>query len=78
MSFLEDKMIKVVTVIVAIPALLFGLLLLALLLAWPLELAWNYVVPYLFGLKEVTLLQAFALSFVSSTLFKSSSTGSKA
>lgn len=46
----------------------------SLLMAIPFMYAWDYVMPYLFGLKELTLLQAFCLLFVSSSLIKSSLT----
>ena len=47
---------------------------LGLLLAWPLKWTWNYVIPYLFGLKEITWGQAWCLMWVASTLVKSTLT----
>lgn len=46
--------------------------LLSALLCIPLAWAWNGTMPYLFGLKEIGLLQAFQLSLLSSFLVKSS------
>jgi len=47
-----------------------------LLMAYPLMWCWNYVMPFLFGLKTITWGQAWCLGFVSSYLFKSSHTHS--
>lgn len=44
----------------------------ALLLAFPLKWTWNGVMPYLFGLKEIGVVQAFCLSFVAGCLIKPS------
>jgi len=33
-------------------------------------LCWNYIMPYLFGLPEVTFWQAFVMSVLSTVLFK--------
>lgn len=40
-------------------------------------LAWNHVVPSLFGLKEIGLTEAFALNVLASCVIKSSHTHSK-
>lgn len=45
----------------------------ALLFCIPLMLCWNYVMPYLFHLPTIGILQAFCLVFVASALIKSSS-----
>ena len=42
------------------------------LLCIPLAWAWNGTMPYLFGLKEIGILQAFELSLLSSLLIKPS------
>ncbi len=63
---------KALAVMGAVFLVVIGLLGLSLLLAWPLSLAWNYVMPYLFGLKQIGVLQAWALAFVTGTLIKSS------
>ena len=44
----------------------------AVLIALPVMWLWDYVMPALFGLKEITFLQALCLSFLCSLLFKSS------
>jgi hypothetical protein len=55
-----------------------GLLILsAILLAIPTMVLWNYVMPYVFGLVPITLLQAMALNILSGILFKSSVTVKK-
>lgn len=45
---------------------------LAVLLAFPTMLAWNYTMPYLFGFKEITVFQGLALNYLSVTLIQSS------
>lgn len=66
-----EKLILIVVAIVGILGLSFGL---SLLMAYPLMIAWNYVVPYLFSLKTISFWQSFALMFVCSLLIKSSNT----
>lgn len=46
------------------------------LTAIPVWFLWNAVVPVLFGLKEISLVQALLLSLLCSLLFKSSSSSS--
>jgi hypothetical protein len=49
-----------------------GLLILsAIILAIPTMVLWNYVIPYVFNLPEITLYQAMALNILSGILFKS-------
>jgi hypothetical protein len=55
-----------------------GLLILsAILLAIPTMVLWNYVMPSVFGLTQISLLQAMALNILSGILFKSSVTVKK-
>jgi hypothetical protein len=55
-----------------------GLLILsAILLAIPTMVLWNYLMPSVFGLTQITLLQAMALNILSGILFKSSVTVKK-
>lgn len=49
----------------------------AVLTAWPVELIWNDIVPEIFGLKEITFMQALMLSVLCGLLFKSNNTSSK-
>ncbi len=42
----------------------------ALLYALPVWLIWNYLMPDLFGLKQLTLLQAFLLNLLAGILFR--------
>jgi len=46
------------------------ILIFSLLVAIPTLLLWNWLMPMLFGLKELTLLQALGLNVLSSILFK--------
>jgi hypothetical protein len=51
--------------------ILFGM---AIVMAIPTYLIWNWVIPSIFQLPEITLGQALGLNMLSSILFKSSST----
>ena len=46
----------------------------ALGLAFPVKWCWNYVMPYLFDLKEISWGQAWCLMFICNSLIKSSYT----
>ena len=46
-------------------------LLAALLSSVPVMLLWDWLMPELFGLKEITLFQAWGLTFLCALLFKS-------
>jgi energy-coupling factor transporter transmembrane protein EcfT len=48
----------------------------AVLTGLPLMWLWNWLMPELFGLKTITFWQAVGLNFLSSILFKSSSSSS--
>ena len=69
---------KLVGIILGVPALLIGVLFmsffLALLFAWPLMWAWNYVIPGLLPLHALTYWQAFSLIIISNLLVKSQTT----
>lgn len=41
------------------------------LLGYPLMLLWNWLIPSIFGLPEITFWQAIGLNFLSTILFKS-------
>ena len=49
----------------------------ALILGLPLMLLWNWLMPEIFGLTEITFWQAVGLNFLSSTLFKTYSLNDK-
>ena len=55
-------------------ALLIGL---ALMFAVPTMLLWDWLMPELFGLKEITLLQAWGVNFLCGMLFKNNTSTSK-
>jgi hypothetical protein len=44
------------------------------ILGYPLMLLWNWVMPIIFGLPEITLWQAIGLNLLSTILFKSPTT----
>lgn len=65
---------NVIGAIVTAVAFLIGL---SLLMAVPTMLLWDWLMPELFGLKEVTLFQAWGLNFLCGMLFKSHNSSSK-
>ena len=54
---------------------IFTIIIYSLIVAIPTLLLWNWLMPLLFGLKEITLLQALGLNLLSSLLFKSTNFG---
>jgi hypothetical protein len=64
----------IIGTIVAAIAFLIGL---SLLMAVPTMLLWDWLMPELFGLKEITLFQAWGLNFLCGILFKSHNSTSK-
>ena len=58
-------------VIGAIVIAIMILLLIAVLFAIPTLLLWNWLMPLLFGLKTITLFQAWGVNLLASILFKS-------
>jgi hypothetical protein len=56
---------------------IFALVVIALLLAVPVYLLWNWVAVAVLGLKPVTLLQALGLTLLTGILFKPSSVNVK-
>lgn len=70
-------MLNTITTVITGTVLVFLIAaLVAVIIATPLWLLWNWLMPVIFGLKAVTWLQALGLAFLSSILFKSSSTKS--
>ena len=57
---------KITTVIVLIIAV-------AAVMSLPVMLLWDWLMPEIFGLKEITWLQAWGLMFLSGLLFRSTS-----
>lgn len=49
----------------------------SLIMALPTMWLWDWLMPDLFGLKEITLWQAWGLNFLSGMLFKSHTSSSK-
>lgn len=59
-------------------AVLFVSVILAIVLALPIMLCWNYVMPAVFGLPKLTFMQALVMNILSALLIKSgASTSSK-
>ena len=53
------------------------LLIWSLVLAWPVQLLWNWVVPGIFGLGKITFFQAFGLKLLLGLTFGSVSFNEK-
>ena len=49
----------------------------SLIMALPTMWLWDWLMPELFGLKEITLFQAWGVNFLSGMLFKSHTSSSK-
>ena len=59
------------SVIVGVLLVAFGL---SVILAIPVWLLWNWLMPMIFGVTKLTLIQAWGVTFLSSLLFKSGRT----
>ena len=73
----ENNMEDFFAIVVAIFGVIVLVTALAVVLAFPFMWCWNYVMPYLFGLKTIEWLQAWCLMFVSGCLFKSNNVNNK-
>jgi len=62
---------KVITAIGATIVVVGVFVLMSLVLSLPVMWLWGWLMPTMFGLKEITLLQAWGLNFLCSLLFKS-------
>lgn len=49
---------------------LVSILFVVLILSWPFQLLWNWLMPMIFGLPKITLLQALGLLTLSNIMFK--------
>jgi hypothetical protein len=54
----------------AIAAFLGMIAIVIVLLGYPLMMLWNWLMPVIFGLPEITFWQAIGLNFLSTILFK--------
>jgi len=68
---------KIMKLIESILILIFAIMLFGLVAALPTFILWNWLMPSIFGVKSISMLQALGLNFLSGILFKSSSTVSK-
>ncbi len=72
-NFFEKLVIVVGTIIVVIVMVFVS----SLILAWPIQLLWNWLMPIIFNLTTITFWQAWGLLMMSQLLIKSSSSSSK-
>ena len=61
----------------AVAAVIGMIAIVIVLLGYPLMLLWNWLMPIIFGLPEITFWQAIGLNFLSTILFKSTTIKSK-
>ena len=69
-----DTMYKIIGVTIGVLGVI---ALLALLLGLPVMLLWNWLLPMIFGVKEITFAQAVGVNLLSGFLFKNTNTSSK-
>lgn len=62
-----EKFIETLSIVIVY---LVTLLFVVLLLSWPFQLLWNCLMPTIFGLTKITILQAAGLLFLSGFIFK--------
>ena len=67
---MERLIYAIIELIVAVVMIL----IIGAILAFFVMLLWNWLMPVIFGLKPLTLIQAWGLTFLCSILFKSSNT----
>ena len=67
-----DEMLTAMGLVVGV------LIVVTLILTLPIYWLWNWLMPELFGLQAITFWQALGVALLSSCLFKSASSGSKA
>lgn len=61
---------KFINTLIIVMVYLVTLLFVVLLLSWPFQLLWNWLMPTIFGLTKITILQAGGLLFLSGFIFK--------
>jgi hypothetical protein len=62
------------TIILRLVAVISGILLISFVASLPVMLLWDWLMPEIFGLKEITWLQAWGLSILCGFLFKTNIT----
>jgi len=68
---------RLITFFTAILLGLLGIIGIAIVLSIPTYLLWNWLMPTLFSLKQITLMQALGINLLAGLLFKSTITTSK-
>jgi hypothetical protein len=74
---MEATIGKILSVLVIAIGALGVVALVCLLLSIPVYFLWNWLMPTLFGLKQITLLQSLGLLILSNLLFKGTSSSTK-
>lgn len=61
---------KFINTLIIVMVYLVTLLFVVLLLSWSIQLLWNWLMPTIFGLTKITILQAAGLLILSGFIFK--------
>lgn len=69
-----EKIILIVSAVLLMVAIAFGV---SLILAIPTMLLWDWLMPQIFGLKEITFMQAWGINWLCAILFKNTNTSSR-
>lgn len=72
----NNKFVHIGATLIGILVALFFIFGVSILFAIPVWLLWNWLMPIIFGVTKVSLLQAWGLTFLCSLLFKSNSVSS--
>lgn len=70
-------LLKLTEALAKVGVILAIVLIMSLVFAFPVKWLWNYLMPELFALKEISLWQALAMNMLAGFLFKSNSSSSK-
>lgn len=68
-----ETFVKIIGIVVVALAIIFAL---SLLLAWPVKLLWNWLIPDIFGLIKINFWQSWGLLLLFGLLVKGSSSSS--
>lgn len=68
---------KLLFVLGALGSVLAGIALLAVIFSFPIMWLWNWIMPTIFGLTKITVVQAWGVNFLCGILFKGTTTQTK-
>lgn len=68
---------KLTAILGTVVVLLCGICVLSLIMAIPTMLLWNWLLPDIFGIKEISLLQALGINVLCGIMFKDTTAGTE-